>query len=298
MVMRVTERARGGDNARPVAAISGLLMSSATTRADERLPIVYRDATLVAVRKPSGLLVHRSALARGETRFALQLLRDQLGQRVYPLHRLDRPTSGLLLFALDPQTARELGEAFTTRQVAKRYLAVVRGVGPEHERLDYPLREEDGARPKAEMPAQPACTEIRRLDSVELPVRVDRYPQARYSLIEARPLSGRRHQIRRHLSQRGYPIIGDAKHGKGLHNRFFHDQLGCGRLLLAAVGLSLWHPGRQTMLHLSGALEPDMQRLFAHFGWAGHAPTDVHRWSDDPVSGAAFASTHAHKDLS
>lgn len=272
-------------------------MNSVTMPVSDRLPIVYQDDTLVAVRKPSGLLVHRSALARGETRFALQLLRNQLGQRVYPLHRLDRPTSGLLLFALDPQAARELGEAFTTRQVAKRYLAVVRGVGPECERLDYPLREEDGARPKAEMPAQPACTEIRRLDSVELPVRVDRYPQARYSLIEARPLSGRRHQIRRHLSRRGYPIIGDAKHGKGLHNRFFRDRLGCERLLLAAVGLSLWHPGRQATLHLSGALEPDMQRLFAHFGWAGHAPSDAYRFSDAPSPEAAFAATHACEEL-
>ncbi|WP_244613099.1 pseudouridine synthase [Modicisalibacter radicis] len=273
-------------------------MNSLTMPASDRLPIVYQDDILVAVRKPSGLLVHRSALARGETRFALQLLRDQLGRRVYPLHRLDRPTSGLLLFALDPEVARELGEAFTARQVAKRYLAVVRGVGPEQERLDYPLREEDGARPKAEMPAQPACTEIRRLDSVELPVQVDRYPQARYSLIEARPLTGRRHQIRRHLSRRGYPIIGDAKHGKGLHNRFFRDRLGCERLLLAAVGLSLWHPRRRATLHLSGALEPDMQQLFAHFGWAGHAPTDAHRFSDAPTPGTDFASTHACEDPS
>ena len=272
-------------------------MNSLTMPAGDRLPIVYQDDRLVAVRKPSGLLVHRSALARGETRFALQLLRDQLGQRVYPLHRLDRPTSGLLLFALDPDAARELGEAFTTRQVAKRYLAVVRGVGPECERLDYPLREEDAARPKAEMPAQPACTEIRRLDSVELPIQVDRYPQARYSLIEARPLSGRRHQIRRHLSRRGYPIIGDAKHGKGLHNRFFRDRLGCERLLLAAVGLSLWHPGRQATLHLSGALEPDMQRLLTHFGWAGHAPTDTYRFSDVPSPEAALASIQACEEL-
>lgn len=244
----------------------------------EALPIIYQDDTLVAVRKPSGLLVHRTALARGETRFALQLLRDQLGQHVYPVHRLDRPTSGLLLFALDPDTARALGAEFTAQRVHKRYLAVVRGVGPEHEWLDNPLREEDAKRPKAEMPAQPARTEVRRLDSVELPVQVDRYPQTRYSLIEARPLSGRRHQIRRHLSGRGYPIIGDAKHGKGLHNRFFRERLDCPRLLLAAVSMSFRHPDHQATLRLDAALDTDMCQLFERFGWSGHLPIDAIRW--------------------
>jgi len=247
---------------------------------NEPLPILYRDDHLVAVRKPPGLLVHRTALARGESRFALQLLRDQLGRHVYPVHRLDRPTSGVLLFALDSDTARELGEAFAAHRVHKRYLAVVRGVGPERDRLDGPLREEDGARPKAEMPAQPALTEVRRLDGVELPVSVDRYPTTRYSLMEARPLTGRRHQIRRHLSRRGYPIIGDAKHGKGVHNRFFRERLDCPRLLLAAVELHVWHPRAAATLCLRGALEPDMQRLFARFGWSAHAPTDGYHWSE------------------
>ncbi|WP_089726961.1 pseudouridine synthase [Modicisalibacter muralis] len=244
----------------------------------DALPIVYQDDTLVAVRKPSGLLVHRTALARGETRFALQCLRDQLGRHVYPVHRLDRPTSGLLLFALDPGTARTLGEEFTAQRVRKRYLAVVRGIGPEHEWLDAPLREEDAKRPKAEMPAQPARTEVRRLDSVELPVQVDRYPQTRYSLIEARPLTGRRHQIRRHLSGRGYPIIGDAKHGKGLHNRFFRERLDCPRLLLAAVGMSFRHPEHRATLYIDAALETDMRQLFERFGWSGHLPVDAVRW--------------------
>lgn len=248
------------------------------------LPIVYRDEDLVAVNKPGGMLVHRSSLSRGETRFVVQTLRDQLGQRVYPVHRLDRPTSGLLLFALSPGIAARLSEAFSERRVDKRYLAVVRGLGPERERLDYALREEDGSRPKAEMPAMAAVTEIRRLDSVELPVQVDRYPQTRYSLMEARPLTGRRHQIRRHLSRRGYPIIGDAKHGKGNHNRFFHERLDCPGLLLAAVGLSFPHPSKPARLHLSAALGSDMSKLFERFGWAGHAPSPAIRWEDDEVA--------------
>ncbi|APX94363.1 pseudouridylate synthase [Halomonas sp. 1513] len=244
------------------------------------LPILYRDTALVVVAKPSGLLVHRTALARGETRFMVQTLRDQLGQRVYPVHRLDRPTSGVMVFALSAEIAAALAQAFTEQHVAKRYLAVVRGVGPSAERLDYPLREEDGSRPKAQMPAMPAATEIRRLDSVELPVQVDRYPSSRYSLIEARPLSGRRHQIRRHLSQRGYPIIGDAKHGKGNHNRFFKERLGCPRLLLAAVELRFPYPREARQLQVSAPLQEDMQQLFERFGWAAHLPQHDIVWHD------------------
>ncbi|QOR40150.1 pseudouridylate synthase [Billgrantia diversa] len=240
----------------------------------EPLTILYRDEQLVAVHKPAGLLVHRSKLAGGVSEFLLQRLRNQLGQRVYPVHRLDRPTSGVMIFALDPASAARLGETFTQRRVTKRYLAVVRGTGPEHEWLDYALREEDGSRPKAEMPPLEALTEIRRLDGVELPVQVDRYPASRYSLMDVRPLTGRRHQIRRHLSRRGYPIIGDAKHGKGNHNRFFAERLGCPRLLLAAVGLSFDHPVGEHGLALSCALDATMTALFQHFGWAGHLPVD------------------------
>src|SRR5690625_2252065 len=138
-------------------------------------------------------------------------LRNQLGQRVYPVHRLDRPTSGVMVMALDAITAARLAAAFRDYRVSKRYLAVVRGFGPEREWLDYALREEDGSRPKAEMPALEALTEVERLDEIELSVQVDRYPNSRYSLMAVRPVTGRRHQIRRHLAQRGYPIIGDAK---------------------------------------------------------------------------------------
>ncbi|EWH01810.1 pseudouridine synthase [Halomonas sp. BC04] len=240
----------------------------------EALTILHQDAHLVAVHKPAGLLVHRTALARGEREFLLQRLRDQLGQRVYPVHRLDRPTSGAMVFALSTAAATRLAEAFSERRVAKRYLAVVRGVGPEHERLDYALREEDGSRPKAEMPAMEAMTDVRRLDSVELPVQVDRYPQSRYSLMQASPVTGRRHQIRRHLAQRGYPIIGDAKHGKGNHNRFFKEQLACPRLLLAAVGLTFDHPFEPYRLTLSCALDAPMSALFERFGWGGHLPVN------------------------
>ncbi len=235
------------------------------------LDILYQDDVLVVVLKPSGLLVHRSPIDRHETEFLLQRLRDQIGKHVFPVHRLDRPTSGLMVFGLSPDAARSLSAAFERQEVHKRYMAVVRGVAPEAERLDYGLRKEDGRLPKAQMPEQDAVTDIRRLAQVELPIAIDRYPQSRFSLVEARPLTGRRHQIRRHLSRRGYPIIGDAKHGKGIYNRYFGTTLECPRLLLAAVGLEFPHPNGGWLI-LSCPPAGAYEALMDRFGWLGHLP--------------------------
>ena len=144
--------------------------------APESLPILYRDDSLIAIHKPAGLLVHRSALDRHETRFALQILRDQIGQKVYPVHRLDKGTSGVLLFALDREIGRLLSSRFERGEVAKRYLAVVRGHPPESGEIDHPLSRmaDEHAGIAASDTAQPAHTRYRRLATVELPYRVDR----------------------------------------------------------------------------------------------------------------------------
>jgi len=153
------------------------------------LSILYEDPWIVAIYKPPGMAVHRSAEVRDHAP-ALQRLRDQLGRWVYPLHRLDRATSGVLLFALDPETAGIVGRSLAEREVDKRYLAVARGWTATHEEIDYPLREHP------EAPSQAARSQVRRLDTVELPIPVGRYPQARYSLVLLRPFTGRRHQLR------------------------------------------------------------------------------------------------------
>ncbi|WP_110692772.1 pseudouridine synthase [Salinicola halophyticus] len=257
-----------------------MIATLATTAPVAPLAVIYRDARLIAVAKPPGMLVHRTALARGETRFVMQTLRDQIGQHVYPVHRLDRPTGGVLLFALDSDAAAALSLAFTEQQMTKRYLAVVRGWGPETVSVDAPLREEDGTRPKAEMPAQAALTHFRRLATVEIPVAVDRYPHSRYSLMEARPETGRRHQIRRHLAHCGHPIINDAKHGKGLHNRYFRDHLDCPHLLLAAVFLQFRHPFEGRTLTLEAAPDNHFSALLTRFGWQAHLTQNGARWED------------------
>lgn len=239
------------------------------------LAILYRDEQIVVIDKPANLLVHRSEIDRHETRFAIQLLRDQIGQRVWPAHRLDRGTSGVLLFGLSPEIAGVLGRQFETGIVAKRYLAVVRGHPPESSTIDHPLsRQRDAyefAGDESSWEAQPAITAYRRLATIELPVAVDRYPSSRYALLELEPVTGRRHQLRRHLKHIAHPIIGDATYGKGRHNRYFAEQLGCRRLLLACTGLAFDHPGDGRRLTISAPPSGEFAGLLARFGWEGAA---------------------------
>jgi tRNA pseudouridine65 synthase len=234
------------------------------------LPIIYRDDSLIAIHKPAGLLVHRSALDRHETRFALQMLRDQIGQPVYPVHRLDKGTSGVLLFALDREVGRLLSGQFERGEVGKRYVAVVRGYPPESGEIDHPLArmadEHSGIASTAA--AQQALTRYRRLATVELPHRVDRYPSSRYALVELEPLTGRWHQLRRHMKHISHPIIGDATHGKGRHNRLFQSLFGHPRLLLAATGMRLAHPLSGQTLRLQAGLAADFSEVIGRLGWA------------------------------
>ena len=235
----------------------------------EVLPILYRDDHLIAVHKPGGLLVHRSALDRHETRFALQILRDQIGQKVYPVHRLDKGTSGVLLFALDRDVARVLSSQFERGDITKRYLAIVRGHPPESGEIDHPLARmaDEHAGIAASAAPQPARTRYRRLATVELPYRVDRYPSSRYALVELHPFTGRWHQLRRHMKHIAHPIIGDATHGKGRHNRLFQELFGHPRLLLAATDMHLAHPISGQALHLQAALAADFADVVERLGW-------------------------------
>ena len=222
----------------------------------ETLPVLYGDDRMVVVDKPSGLLVHRSPIDRHETRFALQLVRDQLGRRVYPVHRLDKGTSGALVLALDPEAATHLSQAFAARRVHKTYVALVRGWPATSGNIDRALAavEDDRGGPGSGEPRD-AATTFRRLATYELPVRVDRYPSSRYALLELSPLTGRRHQLRRHLAGASHPIVGDSTYGKGRHNRLFAERFGVHRLLLACTRLEFEStPGRTEMLRVEAPL--------------------------------------------
>lgn len=237
----------------------------------ETLPILYRDEHIVVIDKPPGLLVHRSEIDRHETRFAIQILRDQIGQKVWPAHRLDRGTSGVLIFGLNAEIASLLGRQFEAGTIDKRYWAVVRGHPADAGSIDHPLsRQRDpyefrDARSSAE--AQPALTHFKCLARVELPYPVDRYPNSRYALLELDPVTGRRHQLRRHLKHIAHPIIGDATYGKGRHNRFFAEQFGCNRLLLACIRMRFAHPVSGQAMEIETPVSGQFAETLAQLGW-------------------------------
>jgi len=233
--------------------------------------ILYHDEHLIAVNKPTGLLVHRSSIDRHETRFALQLVRDLIGQRVYPLHRLDKPTSGVLLFALDDATAHLMMPVFSDGGVDKHYLAVVRGYTVDADTIDYPLKEQQDRMSDAladtDKPAQAAITRLQRLATIELSQAVGRYPTARYSLVKLTPKTGRKHQLRRHMKHIFHPIVGDTSHGDGHHNRFFRDNFDCRRLLLAARQMSFVHPHSGQRINIEAPLDDSFTTILDRLGW-------------------------------
>lgn len=215
------------------------------------LAVLHLDDHLVAIDKPAGLLVHRTQLAAHEDEAALQRLRDQLGRPVWPVHRLDRGTSGVLLFALSPEVASLLGAMFEQGRMHKRYLALVRGwPGEDAGLVDHPLSR-DPEKPSAGQPLLAAQTRWRLLRRLEWPFITDpRFATTRVALLEAEPLQGRRHQIRRHLKHIAHPILGDATHGKGPLNRAVAAHLGTQRLWLHAERLELTHPVSGAALRL------------------------------------------------
>jgi Pseudouridylate synthases, 23S RNA-specific len=237
----------------------------------EPLTLLFRDESIAVFNKPAGLLLHRSFIDRREKRFALQMARDLLGQRVYPVHRLDRPTSGVLLFALAPEIASILTASFADGAVTKRYLAVVRGIALEEGTIDHPLLEEqdkhDPYRQEDKEP-QSAVTVYRRLAVTELPFPVGRYPTSRYSLVEVTPRTGRRHQIRRHFKHIFHPLVGDVNYGEGRHNRFFREVFNCPRLLLHATSLTINHPLDGSPLTFHAPLDSTFSYVIGRFGWS------------------------------
>lgn len=241
-------------------------LSAAPRNADEgSLRLLYLDDQLVAVDKPPGLLVHRTRLS-DEQDVLLQRLRRRLRKRVYAVHRLDRPTSGVLVFALTPAAARHLSGEFEARRVIKRYLAVVRGWPDAAGHIDYPLADDEASAAAQRLPRE-AITDYQRLAIVELPVAVGRYPTSRYALVRVIPHTGRRHQIRRHFAHIRHPLIGDTTHGEGRHNRLFRTSYGLHRLLLHAHELAVRHPDGGT-LQVMAPLDDDWSRLLRDLGWA------------------------------
>lgn len=236
------------------------------------LPILYQDDHLVVINKPAGMLVHRSWLDKHETVFVMQTLRDQIGQHVYPVHRLDRPTSGVLLFALNSDIARNLAVQFEAHTVQKNYLAMVRGVVEGEGRIDYPLKHRydkiADALADKDKPAESAVTDFVGLGSVELPfVSCDRFDTSRYSLVELTPVTGRKHQLRRHMKHIFHPIIGDTTYGDKKQNRAITANIGTKRLMLHAQSMSFVHPITDEQLTITAPLDAEFGKVVRELGW-------------------------------
>jgi tRNA pseudouridine65 synthase len=229
------------------------------------LPILYQDDNLVAIYKPAGLLVHRSPIDKRETRFAVQQLRDQIGQHVFPLHRLDRPTAGVLLFALNSATASVMSQRLAERRVIKRYRALVRGFVSGCGHIDYALSYQwdkyaDAERVKAVAP-QSAQTFYQAKAWYEVPFAVGRYASARYSLVDMLPSTGRKHQLRRHMAHIRHPILGDTSHGDGKQNKFMREHFNLRRLLLVCMAMEFQHPISGKWLCISTDVDSEINQL-------------------------------------
>ncbi len=251
----------------------------------DSLEIIYQDEYYVAINKPSGLLIHPSIIDRHEKLNAMALLRDKLGQKVYIIHRLDKPTSGVVLFALSPEAARKGAEAFADKEMKKTYLAVVRGFTENRGLIDSPLADVSDKlmdkKKKRNDNLRPAITGYRKIAQAELPVLISRHPISRYSLLEVHPQTGRMHQIRRHLKRIRHPIIGDTKHGDHKHNHYFRDNLDCPRLLLASTELVFLHPYLKSHIKLTASLDRIFGSILRRFGWEDHLPVEWIREHDD-----------------
>lgn len=236
-----------------------------------KLTILYQDEHLVAVNKPSGLFVHRSFMDRDEKYFALQLVRDMVGKYVYPLHRLDRPTSGVLLFGLSEDVARKMGQAFTEKTIKKTYYAITRGYLEGKGQVDYPLKEKlDKLGDKfvsQDKPAQDAVTDYKSIFTASLPIPLGKFPSVRYSLVQLKPHTGRRHQIRRHLAHLRHPIIGDINYGDNKQNPFFGEHFGFKRLMLHAQRLEFEHPITNEVVCITAKFDQDWQDVFTELNW-------------------------------
>ncbi|MES2810762.1 MAG: pseudouridine synthase [Bacteroidota bacterium] len=224
------------------------------------LEIVYRDEHLIAINKPHGLLVHRSTIAADAEEFALQLLRNQINQKVNPVHRLDRATGGVLLFALSKDVEIAMQQQFQDDLVHKNYLAIVRGYAPDTQDIDYPLRKENGT-------MQDAFTAYTTVKRAELPVPFGKHETSRYSLIDVKPTTGRMHQIRKHLSHVNHPIIGDTTHGCNKQNKLFRERWEMSTLMLHAAQLSFKHPVTHHEVAIQAPVNAAFDRVMKLMGW-------------------------------
>jgi len=216
--------------------------------------ILYKDENLVVINKPHGIVVHRSFYVGEADIYAVQELKKQLGQFVYPCHRIDRKTSGILIFALSSDSARKIQDQFADNLVKKNYLAIVRGYTEDVGSIDYALTNEKGK-------VQEALTNYKTRERVELDIPFGNFKTSRYSLVEVEPQTGRMHQIRKHFAHINHPIIGDRPHGCNKQNRLFKETFQMNTMLLHAHQISFAHPVSEKKIEITASLHSEFKRM-------------------------------------
>ncbi len=227
---------------------------------NRQIELLWQDNYIGLINKPANLIIHRTAISSDRDTLVSRL-QEQFENPPVPVHRLDRPVSGLLMGAFDTETASALSRSFREGEVDKRYIAIVRGIPEESGEITIALKN------SRTLEMQESRTTYRKLASIELPLPSRKYPKTRYSLIEASPKTGRFHQIRRHLARIGYPIIGDTSHGDTFCNHQFEREFGIEGLMLHSYSINFMHPVEKVEKNFFCPLRNEMEQICKKFHW-------------------------------
>jgi len=227
------------------------------------LEIIYQDNYCLLVTKPNNVLVHHAHHSRNkiEEESLIQLIENQFGKRYYPIHRLDRKTSGIILLASKREYVASFQALFTNNEIQKIYYGVVRGFSEDNKVINSPVKGRDA------LVYREAETQLNCLDKIELNIPVKPYDSSRYSLVELKPKTGRMHQLRIHMNKVSTPLINDAKYGDKNHDLMYAKQFGWKNLFLHAGSLEFIHPFTNKKLILKSSFSEDWVQLFQEFSW-------------------------------
>lgn len=237
-------------------------MNTSTQPAISAIKIIFKDEYIVVVNKPNNFIIHESHYARNIREITLlDFLQKQLGYPVYPAHRLDRKTSGIIILLKEKLFVAHFQALFTNNAIHKTYYAIVRGFSKSAGTIDSPVKNDDTGAYKT------ALTNYESIANIELDIPVPPYNSSRYSLIKLMPETGRMHQLRKHLNKINHPIVGDYKYGDRFHNRMFETQFNCIYMFLHAYSISFVHPITNKELDLTAEFPKDWLQLFKKFNW-------------------------------
>lgn len=234
--------------------------------------IYFQDDNLVVIEKPAGFQVHTPTEYAQDGKIVRKnnvsiLLRKQLEKNIFTVHRLDRATSGVMMFSLSSEVARLIQKKFHAREVKKTYVCLVRGWTEDAGVIDIPLAKSNDSGEMME-----ARTEYETLHRFELPHALGKYEKVRYSVVRVHPITGKLHQIRRHFKHISHPLVGDTVHGDGKHNRLWKDLLekAGGKqsyLFLKAYALEMKHPITAESQQFTTRWNQTWLRMFNLIGW-------------------------------